>query len=441
MEEMRCDVVVIGSGIGGMCAAAKLAHAGLQVIVLEKLPILGGRYTSVEYDGCIVHPASVVLIWGEGSPVWHTLQEVDAPKFETKVISHCRFQFKGKSLDMRMDSMGDFRPVISLASRNDEETDRVLGALKTAFLWREPSDTITFKEWLRQYTDNETIHVLFNCFATSWGGINIHEYPAGEFIRVMKCTATRGKPPIIAKNGLKDVIDSLEQVIKRHKGKVLTECEVSGITVKGGVVKGVVAQKDGKNIEVEAKVVVSNAGPERTIELAGRENFEKSYLKEVRDKIRTPGGVVVEFATTKPLLDFAGWIMVVDPEMRVLLWCLMGSYWEHWKPKGRHPLIGWLVPENTLSYDPRKEYETLIQDAKKFFPNWEECEPEVMRLKNFCGNWPPMRSWQGYQLGQRTSIENLWCVGDANCPPGFVAGEGAAESGRMAAEQIKATAV
>ena len=51
MADITCDVLVIGSGMGGMCAAALLSRKGYRTLVVESLPRVGGRCSTIEYKG------------------------------------------------------------------------------------------------------------------------------------------------------------------------------------------------------------------------------------------------------------------------------------------------------------------------------------------------------------------------------------------------------
>jgi succinate dehydrogenase/fumarate reductase flavoprotein subunit len=54
--EVDCDVLVIGSGAGGLAAATAAAHAGLRVIVAEKEALVGG--TTARSGGYLWAPLS-----------------------------------------------------------------------------------------------------------------------------------------------------------------------------------------------------------------------------------------------------------------------------------------------------------------------------------------------------------------------------------------------
>ena len=51
MQQWNYDVVVIGSGIGGLGAAALLADKGYKILVVERINRLGGRMSTDEFEG------------------------------------------------------------------------------------------------------------------------------------------------------------------------------------------------------------------------------------------------------------------------------------------------------------------------------------------------------------------------------------------------------
>ncbi|MEL0315767.1 MAG: hypothetical protein VW983_12105, partial [Halieaceae bacterium] len=53
------------------------------------------------------------------------------------------------------------------------------------------------------------------------------------------------------------------------------------------------------------------------------------------------------------------------------------------------------------------------------------------------GEWPGFRTISGSRPGHRTTIRNLYNVGDGAGPPGFEGSMGAAKSALMVAEDVQ----
>jgi all-trans-retinol 13,14-reductase len=47
MNKEKFDVIVIGSGLGGLTAATLLARKGIKMLVVEKKNQLGGRFSTI----------------------------------------------------------------------------------------------------------------------------------------------------------------------------------------------------------------------------------------------------------------------------------------------------------------------------------------------------------------------------------------------------------
>jgi len=432
----KCDVVVIGAGIAGLSVAARLAYSGYKIVLLEKATVLGGRFTYAEYKGYKLPVAAWMISFGKHDPVYKTMQDVGIPEMKMYDLSRIRRRYKVSGKEFDLPEKGGVQTLISYASRDKAEEEKVMAMVRRALRWQEPSDTISFKEWLFQYTDNEEIYKVFQGVIKAWLGMNGHELPAGEFFRIFRNIAS-SSIGLIPKNGLNDIIDALEGVIRNNGGKVWTRTVVKQIVVdEEGVAKGVIAQGVKEKLEVEARAVISNVGPKETINLAGEINFDKGYLKEVAERIRPAAGMNFLIASDQPLFDDIDWYCDMDSS-RLEWWVDLSAVYPGCVPEGKHLISSFVCPDSTLDYDPQKEYEAVLKDLEKAVPKFKE-HGEILLAHNFCGVWPVSRSWSGYMVTQKTPIEYLYNVGDAVNPTGWPVGAGAAESARIVAEDVKA---
>ncbi len=98
---------------------------------------------------------------------------------------------------------------------------------------------------------------------------------------------------------------------------------------------------------------------------------------------------------------------------------------------------GYAAPLSSVDYDPKEEYEVFLRDLQREFPQLEECGGRVLLARQFRGDWPVNRCFQGYDLDQKTPVDLLYNVGDAVKPSGWVGASGAARSARLVVENIR----
>ncbi len=150
---IEADVVVIGAGVSGLAAAARLAAAGKDVVVLEARDRVGGREWNTEIGG------EANELGGEWVAPYHSRLHERLRELGIELFSAFR-----DGDDVYVDAAGrshrHSRAESGLASVSDralEEADAKLDALAQEVdpeaPWEHPRarelDTITFDEWLR----------------------------------------------------------------------------------------------------------------------------------------------------------------------------------------------------------------------------------------------------------------------------------------------------
>lgn len=429
MEREQYDVVVLGAGAGGLSAGAFLAKSGYKTLVVEQLPFVGGRGSSLEYKGYNV---------STGAGGWLLMLKEDifdplgAP-FNVRIPHpNTAYYIDGKCHEMP--EKGKLRAAIAAVS-GEEEADKIMKVLKRAMTWEEPSNKISLRDWLLQYTKNERTIDIFNA---SW---QVREVGAGAIIHEIK--TMRSMDYGYAVKGNRSMWEAIAEVIRLNGGQIWTQARANKILIDNGLAKGVIVtknllKKNETQVRIDAQAVISNIGPYGTIKLGGEENFDKGYIKEVKETIKTFPWLAFQVASSAPLLPTAAVGFVAGA--RIVNWILSPTMLcPELAPKGKHiTYVGaWIPPNPPWQFS--TYLEQAIKDVRDIAPEYDKYVEEILHVAYFIRqSWPMYRSYDGHSLtSQKTSVEYLYNVGDAVFAPGKVGQPGAALSGRLVAEDLK----
>lgn len=426
------DAVVIGAGAGGCCAAALLANAGLRVLLLEKRRYLGGRFSTVNHDG--FQCASGGIAVKVGGPLEQVCEEIGVES-GVQPATRAAYWIAGEYIEIPHEG-GSLRSTVRKLADSEEEAAKVMRAVSQALHWLEPSDHITFRDWLEQYTHNERIHGIFQTTIASLLTVNANELPAAEYFRLIKAVAPLQFGYI--DGGSLRLWERMAAFIESKGGEVWTSSAVARISLEDGKVAGVTCRRQRQDVLVKAPIVVSDTGPAGTVELCGAEHFERSYLARLEADLRPTTILWLHFASDERLLDYSA--IAVCCARRVNMVDVPSMECAGVAPPGQHLYTVGAAPLDTFNpTDIEGDMNLVLEDLRDIIPDFDHA-CRLLSKTCFRGKWPGYRTHPGTPFPVRTPIKGLYNVGDACAPRGYAGGSiGAPRSAQIARDDILST--
>ncbi|PRW44291.1 ABC transporter A family member 7-like isoform B [Chlorella sorokiniana] len=325
------DVVIIGSGIGGLCCAALLARYGYSVTVLESHYLAGGAAHSFEIQGysCDAGPSFFAGLSGPpGSSKTNPLKLVlDAVGESVECVTYNKwivYQPNGRSFECVCDADAYAENIRreggEEAYRQWKELEQLMQPLQegaamlpAAALRADPGIALTAgrfgpgllkaglvagqltapfsalvdkavtNPWLRSFLDLE-------CFILS--GMTAKDTICAE-MAFMFGERHSGETTIdYPVGGSKAIVDALVRGIEKHGGRVLLRSHVEQVLVEGGRAAGVRLRGSGGSsgrpeVVRARRAVVSNASVWDTMRLLPDGTVPDDYRRQCMDTHRT----------------------------------------------------------------------------------------------------------------------------------------------------------
>lgn len=422
--DARYDAVVIGAGAGGLAAAAHLAAAGRSVLVAERLDRLGGRASSETIDGFTVNVGAIAI--ERGGVFEETFDRLGVPLDIREPNPATVFYIDGKVINV---AKGGWGMLLGGFTRQAAKIGAKFADARAGDL---PEAKLTTRQWLEQYTGNETVHAIFRNLCAAIFAANSDELPARAFLTYF---AIKGafKRFGFCPRGTVGLWNDLGDAIRARGGEIWLNAPVTALHAEGGRVTALDIAHEGTVRRVTADVVISNIGPAATAALPGAEAFGDEYLAQARHAPKPAANIVINFATRERLLDVPG--LVTFGRTRRL--CNMGELTAtcpELAPAGWYQYVAYAVPRPAIGdFDEKTEIDEAMADLRELFPGFKDARMLSVRVMR--DTWPAQRSCAGYDLPQDTPLANFWHVGDAVKDYGDGGTQACAHTGRVAAQK------
>ncbi|WP_456423250.1 phytoene desaturase family protein [Thermococcus sp.] len=402
---MKPRAVVIGSGIGGLLTASFLAKNNYSVTVLDKAPYTGGRFTNLDYKGFGLSTGAFhMLPHGEDGPLAHLLKLLNANVQIVNSNPKGMIFYKGRTFHYR-----EGWKYLSFTEK--ARATKLLLDIRRNKLPKGEEAEMSGREWIREKIgDNEFADLFIKSFL-GWAD-SVLDVPAGELAREIKASLKWGGPGLI-RGGCKALTDELARIVEANGGRIITRKRVVEVDPQA---KRVITA-DGEEFSYD--VLVSNVGIKETVELIGRENFEKDYLRRA-DSLKPSEGIKYNVVLKGGPRIGNTVVFTLDTE-RINGYNEPSSLSPELAKEG-YTLI--MLHHALQGRNVKAEQRKGIEDIYRIFPNLDS-EGEILLIQTYLNGNPVNRVASG-QTVEDFPISDVYVVGDAYKPPGGIEVEGIA---------------
>ncbi|MBN1993123.1 MAG: FAD-dependent oxidoreductase [Anaerolineae bacterium] len=406
------EVVVIGSGLGGLMAGAALARAGRSVAVFEKLGFSGGRYTALDYKGAPVTTGA----WTSLGPQSHIGRFLADLGIELEYIS---LEAAGLTEQYAI-RFPDGRHYAGLFELLAPQTRRAwLKAVsqgirsQSANLPDSPGlERISAAAYLARFSTDPHLLAVVDAVTVTASGLPAKLMPASEYLEITLAGRKAGRQFAMPRGGVRAIVQALSQTLRQAGGELFVRSPVARILLSasqaGRKVEGV-QLADGR--QISSRVVIHNGGPGRFGQLVGPENLPPDYVAGLA-ALKGVECAALFCATRRPLFNDAP--ITITPHCRRVVGIFSPTVLDpHLAKTGRY-LFDAFFPLH--SADRSAELELALADMRDLFPNFDDVLAWSVPMF-FTGAWPGAESGQTFdqvgdhRLDPATPIKNCFLVG------------------------------
>jgi len=321
------DVIIIGSGVGGLTAGLTLQtlDSNLETLILEQHNAPGGYISGFKRKGYYFDSGAEGLVYcGEGQSFRNALDSINVHQDFLEIDPIEVLHYSNKTITMYSNAEKYKEELIKNFPANKSEIMNFFQVLES--MHKEYTDTVkkginptpkefvkialtcpnlrkyafrTFKEFLDEFITNEQLKEVLSVYSL-WLGL------PPESIRAVSAGIVFFSPVFdghyYPKGGMLAFAENLANTFIERGGTIKYKSKVTKIIIEKRKATGVILS-DGTVIE--GKKIISNADLKQTLfNYVGESSFPKNYQKRIKNLSQSVSGFAVYLGLDKELTEY-----------------------------------------------------------------------------------------------------------------------------------------